>query len=276
MGGKLFVGAGGQSVQSAQTAFQNLILKRPQALLIPSFQPSEIAPQLKEAHQQGIPVSSEGILDPKTYAIAANGLGLGELKTVGRVLAAWTVQQKGTSADVVFYTVPELSFATTVQNSFRAEMTRLCSKCTVRIVNIPLASIGTDAPARVVSDLQSNPTTNVAVFSSEEAATGLPAALKAAGLTVDVTGFAPSPANLQDIKDGAIASGLGLDLPVETWSQLDAAARLAIGQQLPASEVESFAPLEMLTKSDLQHTDVADGWTGYPSYAKRFAKLWHP
>jgi ribose transport system substrate-binding protein len=112
---------------------------------------------------------------------------------------------------------------------------------------------------------------NTAVFATEEAATGLPAALKAAGLSLTTVGFAPGPANLQDIKDGKITAGLGLDLPVQEWTQVDATARLLLGDRIPAAE--SAVDLQFLGKKDITF-DPSKGWTGYPTFAKRFAKLW--
>ena len=51
-------------------------------------------------------------------------------------------------------------------------------------MDVPVATIGSSAPSRIVSDLQANPDTNVALFANFETATGLPAALRTAGITV--------------------------------------------------------------------------------------------
>ena len=72
-------------------------------------------------------------------------------------------------------------------------MDELCPDCKVRTTDIPITSIGTKAPSDIVSDLQRNPQTNVAVFPTLAAALGLPAALKTAGIDVDVVEAAPLP-----------------------------------------------------------------------------------
>jgi hypothetical protein len=54
---------------------------------------------------------------------------------------------------------------------------------------------------------------------------------------------------------------------------MDAAVRLATGQRLTAAEKIGAVPIQLLTKKDLP-SDVSHGWTGYPDFAARFAKLW--
>jgi len=48
------------------------------------------------------------------------------------------------------------------------------------------------------------------VFASSEVAAGLPAAMKAAGLSTTTLGYAPQTGTLQDIKDGGMTAGLAV------------------------------------------------------------------
>ena len=89
-----------------------------------------------------------------------------------------------------------------------------------------------------------------------------------------VTGFAPDPGTLENIKNGVIASGLGVDITTEIWSQVDELARTLAKQPLSPLEKAGSPPLQMLEQSDLANLNVKTGWTGYPDYAQRFAKLW--
>jgi ABC-type sugar transport system substrate-binding protein len=151
-------------------------------------------------------------------------------------------------------------------------MAAVCPSCKVRHVSIPIASIGKDAPSRVVSDLQSHPNTKAVVFGNAETGTGLPAALKSANLKVKIMGFGPPPAILGYIKQGQWDAGIGVDAPTMLWAQVDALARLMDGQPQTPGEEKGLPPIQILTKAD--PFDPAKLWTGYPDFAKRFAQYW--
>jgi ribose transport system substrate-binding protein len=274
IGGKLTVIPAGASTASLQSSMSTIIQQKPKALLLPAIEPDSINTQLHQAEQAGIKISSNGVMNAAKYGISAAQFNVSTSELAGKLMAAWAVAQKGSGTNVVFYATPELSFSQYMQNAFGAEMKALCPKCSVRDVVISVATIGNSAPSRVVSDLQTNPNTNVAVFATNEAATGLPAALKGAGITgIDTIGFGPTPANLQDIKTGGQTAGLGLDFATMSWTQVDAAARLILGIPLTPGEKAGVPPLQFLTASNLSG-NLAQGWAGYPDFPARFAKLW--
>lgn len=263
----------GASTTSLQSSMGTIIQKKPAALLLPAVEPDSINTQLSQAEQAGIKVSSNGVMNGQRFGIGAAMFGVPTANLVGKLMADWVIAHKGNATNVVFYGTPELSFSAYIKSSFQAEIKKLCPGCPARYTDVQVATIGNTAPSFVVSDLQSHPGTNVAVFATNEAATGLPAGLKAAGITIEWIGFGPSPANLQDIKNGGQTAGLGLDFPVMSWTQVDAAARLVLGLPLTAGEKATVPPLEFLTQKDLNF-DLSRGWTGYPDFPARFAKLW--
>jgi len=277
LGVKLGITKAGASADQLQGAMDTIISKNPAAIILPAVEPDTINTKLKEASDKDIPMVSNGIMNHEKYGIDAAMFNTATAQIAGRVLASWVVKNKGDKANVVFYTTPELSFGPVIEDSFKAEMNKICPDCKLRQVDVPVSTIGNSAPSKVVSDLQANPDTNLAVFSTEEAAVGLASAMKTAGLSdkVTVTGFAPNPAVLQDIKNGSIASGLGLDLAVMLWTQVDAAARLATGQPVTALEKKGIPPLQMLETADVKDLDVSKGWSGYPDFPKRFSDIWN-
>jgi ribose transport system substrate-binding protein len=275
IGASFSVTKAGASTNQQQSAFTSVLENKPTGILLPAIEPDAISQELATAKKNGVPVSTNGIMDGEKYGIGAQMLGRPNAELAGKLLADWVVARKGGKAKPVFYTTPELSFGEPLRASFEAEMHKVCGGCKPRFEKIPVAAIGSSAPNLVVSDLQSHPDANVAVFSTQEASTGLPAALKTAGITIDTVGFAPNPANLQDIKSGAATAGLGLDLPVMAWTQVDALARLVLKAPLTEGEKSQIGPMQFLTAKDLNF-DVSKGWTGYPDFAQRFAKLWSP
>jgi ribose transport system substrate-binding protein len=272
IGASLSVINSGGTASSSQSAASSALALKPAAVLIPAVTPSLFGTSLKRLVAAGIKVDSVGVINGQSYGITYGIGGLSDIQNSGRLMADWVVVHKGGRANVVFYTTPELDFSRYMEQAFAQQLAKLCPSCQVRSVPISVETFGSSAPQTIANDLQSHPSTNTAVFSTEEAATGLPAALKTAGLSVTTVGFAPTPGNLQDIKTGGLTAGLGLDLPVQEWTQVDAAARLVLGKPIPAAE--AHVPLEFLSQKDITF-NPAKGWTGYPNFASMFVKLWH-
>jgi ribose transport system substrate-binding protein len=275
LGVKLTITKAGASADQLQNAMNTIIAQKPAAVVLPAVEPDTINTQLAKLNSMSIPVVSNGIMNHQRYGIDAAMFNTQTAQIAGRVLAAWAVKKFGSAANVVFYTTPELSFGPVQKAAFNEEMKKLCASCRVRNVDVAVATIGNSAPSRVVSDLQANPKTNVAVFSTLEAAVGLPAAMRTAGLAskVKVIGFGPNPANLQDLKSGGLTGALGLDLPVMLWTQMDAAARLATKEPLTSLEQRGVPPLQFIETADIKG-DPSKGFSAYPDFPQRFAKLW--
>ena len=272
LGYKLSVVKAGASANEVQGAMNSIISLNPAGVLLPASDPNQFLQQIKQLEQAKVPISANGILNPQNYGIQADFLNNYADALGGKLMADWAVANSG-GGEVALYGVPELSVSVPIRHAFDAEMARVCSSCTVRHVDLPVASIGTDAPNRVVSDLQSHPNTKAIAFVTSEAGTGLPAALNAAGLKVKIVGGGPTPATLGYIKGGQWDAAIGVDFATMLWAQVDALARLTAGQPLTAGEKLGLPPIQILTKSDITF-DPTKGWVAYPDFPQRFAKLW--
>lgn len=275
IGGTITVLNAGSTAQTSQAAVSSALSLKPDALLFGGSDPALFGPGLKAISDAGIKVVSIQVTkDVAPFGITFNYLGASLSQRNGKVLADWVIANKGAKANTVLYTLPGLDISAIVQSSFEAEMKANCSACKVRTVPIDLPAIGTTAPRTVVTDLQSHPDTNVAAFVGLQTAAGLPAALKAAGLSVTTVGFGPTPGNLQDIKDGALTAGLAIDFPISVWTAVDAAARLLEGGKPTKSEQDGDIPEQFLEAKDITF-DPTRGWSGFADYPARFATLWH-
>ncbi|MER2133311.1 MAG: substrate-binding domain-containing protein [Arthrobacter sp.] len=276
LGAKLLVTKADSSANGLQRAAETIISQAPNAVIVAGTDPAAIKNQLATLDEAGIPVLSNGAIGGADYGIDVSFNDTAAMDIVGSVLAAWAVDTRGGSTNVVFYNIPELTFSQAVQDSFTTTITKLCPDCTVRVEDISVTSIGSTAPQEVVSDLQANPDTNLAVFASEEAATGLPAALRIAGLDEQVllNGFGATPAQLEEISKGDLAGSMAVDVPVIMWTLIDAAARLITGQDLTAGQKAGVPPLELVDDSSLAGKDVSNGYSAYPDFPQRFAALW--
>ncbi len=274
LGVQLTVVKAGPTVTAQQSAMSTIISEKPAGVIVPGISGDSAKTQLQQLKSMGIPIVSVGVVNAPQYGISFDTVANPAISILnGKLMAAWTVLQKRASTNAVFYATPELAFSPYEEQGFDHEMAALCPSCQVRNVVVPVADIGNSAPSLVVSDLQAHPSTNAAAFATEEAATGLPAALKVASLHLTVTGYAPPPAVLDYIKAGQITSGLDTDLPVAVWETVDALARLSTHEPLVDAEKGGPPINEFLEQKDITF-NPAMGWTGYPDFPARFAKLW--
>jgi ribose transport system substrate-binding protein len=271
LGYKLDVVKAGASASEAQSAMDSILSLKPAGVVLPAADPNQFLHQMDALRQAGTPVSANGIVDPQRYGLQSDFINNATDQLAGKLMADWAIAHGG--GEAVFYGVPELSFTPIMQAAFDREMAAVCPSCTVRHVDIPVGSIGKDAPSRVVSDLQSHPKTRTAGFATAEAGTGLPAALQAARRKVGLIGWGPPPAVLDYIKRGQWDAGIGVDGFTMIWAQVDALARMAAGEPVTAGEKQGLPPIQILTRSDIDF-DPTQGWKAYPDFAQRFAKLW--
>ena len=268
------VKAVGTSAADLQQAMESIIAAKPSGVAICGAEPAQILPQLRTLKELGIPVVSAGGSKPSEDVGLYTINGPAAATTAGGLLADWTFVENGNSESVVYVT-PELSFTTALADGYTARMTELCPDCVVRVVKVPISTIGNTAPSLVVNDLKSNPQTKTAIFGTAEASTGLPAALKVAGINVDINGYVPAPPNIADLKKGDVSAWLAPDLGTTIFQSVDLLARLIIGQELPPSEANDVLTMQMITAADLNDQNSANGiFTAYPDFAPRFMALW--
>src|SRR6201995_4478551 len=274
MGVKLERIKAGSPASTVPSAFDTVISKEPAAVIVGSISMELWSKSLKELQEKEIPVVTTGISDAEEFGVESPQASNANSERSGELMAAYVLaEMAGGESNVVFYETPELSFTTIIAESFQSEFEKLCPECSVRIAKVGVAELGNTAPNTVVSDLQANPDTNVAVFGTAEIEAGLPTALKAAGIEVETLSSSPGPAELQYLKEGKSTAVLGFDLPVLTWGLLDQAAREIAGQELTGPESEGIGVAQFLREEDVQY-DVSKGWTGYPEFAEMFAELW--
>lgn len=262
----------GSSATSNEAAAATALADKPAAVLISAVDPQLFGGALHRLDAAGIAVTGVGIINGAPYGVQETVGGSTSIVLAGKLMANWVIAQKGPKANVVFFGTPELSFSAPMQAGFQSVMVKRCPTCKAAYQPLSIFTIASTAPGDVVSYLQAHPSVNTVVFATEEMATGLAAALKDANLHVTTLGFAPSPSNLQDIKQGGLTAGLGLDTPVQEWAQVNVTARLLAHQKTLPSNLN--VDLQFLTAKDITTADTTKGWTGYPNAAARFKVLW--
>lgn len=273
MGFDLYRVKAGSSPATINAAYETVAEQRPAAVIDSATDPALFGPALAKLKAAGVPVLSNGVVDQDRYGFAAGVFGRESSESSGKLLADYVYAEHGDDTDAVFYFMPELGFAPIMKDAFREEMEAICPDCSVRDVSLPVASLGNTMPGKIVSDLQAHPDTKTVVVPTTEMLTGLPAALKVAGLDVETTGSGGGPANLEMVKAGQQTSGLFVDYPVMMWMLADMVARTITGQEITAEQAKGIPPKQFLRQEDITF-DPSRGWTGYPDFAQRFTKLW--
>lgn len=264
----------GSDASTVGPAFDTIVSLKPAGVVVIGIDPLLYAAQLKKLRQEGTTVVASAIEDGAQYGLSPVSYGPSDVKLAGALMGAWTIaRSKGTATDVALYNVPELAFSRPELLAAQAKIAEYCPACTTRIVNIPVAQLGTGAPQLIVSDLEAHPNTTAAVLATDELADGLPAALQTAGISLKTVGPAPSPENLQQIKSGTVDAALGVDLNEQVWALLDQFARQHSHQPLSGPEAQGELVMQFLTKPDITFNPSL-GWTGYPQLATRFTELW--
>lgn len=262
--------AAGASASDVRNAMATIVSQKPAAVILSAIDPTPIVGQIKTLVADKVPVVGIGIANPDSYGISTSVNSNTALTAYGKILAAQAVLLHGNSTNVAFYNTPELSFAPIVSGAFKSELATLCPNCTSREVTLTISNPA-GAPATVVADLQAHPSTNVGVFDLMQLASGLPAALKTAGLSTNMIGMAPSNAQLASIKTGDLTLALTTAQTTIVWMAVDAAARLMTGQSVPPADT-GVPPIQLLRQQDITF-DTSKPFAPYDDAAK-FATIW--
>ena len=231
--------------------------------------------QASTLNQRGVPVLYQSGGWPNT----GKDLDYYTVKNVGEKAADlydWILaDMKGKPVnllDVVAPTALEPLFAT-VGSSIKAEAKKLCPVCQVTVMTLPLTAAGTTAPSNIVSFLQAHPTYNW-VIGQNDYNTGLPTALKAAGLAdkVQIAGFVGDSAELGYVKAGTEKADMEYDVLGQGWLSVDGLARGMTGQSMAPDQADSPST-QILTKKTVKLLP-SGFWVGIPSTARDYELLW--
>jgi ribose transport system substrate-binding protein len=240
-------------------------------IMVTGFSRSSFEPAVQKASQQGVPMVNSGTPDtvkPPFIAVSSNGAVLGRNS---RIMAKWIVAESGAAADVAVFhvsTFPALDYA---GQQLTAQIGESCPSCTVTETNSQITEVGTDLPQKVVSGIQQDPNINYLYFTDGSFATGVPAALRDAGLSeqVKLTSAQPTEVDFENLRDGSAAAYMAYPLAWMGWAGIDSFGRLFNGEDPKTPPLA--APTQILTKETVGN--IKD-WEP-PNYQEDFKKLWH-
>lgn len=190
----------------------------------------------------------------------------------GVLEANWVIQDAGKPVKSLFVYDPSIAGITSAPDGYRAAMAKNCPECSFDVLKISSAKVGPALAQEVVSELQRKPDVGYVVFGLGDFATGVPAAIKAAGLSdkVKVVVRGATPPNLTDVKGGGIAAAFTSEIYEAGWRAVDKLVRALADK--PIGNPTPFSKNRLLTKENLP-ADISTSYT-IPDYQDGFKKAW--
>jgi ribose transport system substrate-binding protein len=188
----------------------------------------------------------------------------------GTVEANWIIQDAGKPVKTLFVMDPSIASLTSVPTGYQSAMAKNCPKCSTQTLKVSVAKVGPALAQQVVSQLQSNPDVKYVAFGLGDLATGVPAAIKAAGLNVKVVVRAATPPNMQDLKNGALAAAFTSEIYEVGWAAVDKVVRSLTKQ--PIGDTQPLGKIRQLTAETLP-ADLTKPYQ-IPNFEDGFKQAW--
>lgn len=265
----------GSDAQSINTAMNSVVESHYDGIINITLDPIFFKPQLQQLIANKVPIASGSVMDTVENGMPEAFNGPDWMKSEGEALAASAVvRTTGKVSDFVLYTIPEFPFAQFQVDGFKSELKSLCASCNLRVVDIPIATLGSTSADQVVSDLQAHPETGYYVAIADEGTVGLPAKLNLAGITVKGLGTWSIPPNLQQVGDGSQDATFPIDFNLMMWTVTDQLFREILHDpyKWPDAQTRAYTLATLLTKDNAGEYPM--GYAAIPDMQKQFAALW--
>jgi ribose transport system substrate-binding protein len=262
------------SPQSVKSAWDTVVRLHPAVAFGSGFPSLMFSSEVKQLKSMGVPVMLLASTDTTGGNIALAKMTNAEVPIVGKEMASWVISTTGGKANTLYANVPTFPILQPVKAGFEAAYKQWCPSCQLASMDLPITSIGKDAPSRIVSFLRAHPDVNRVALGYDGLGFGLPAALKAAGLSgkVQFIGEAPTETNFSYIRSGQEGATVS-QAYYEIWStMLDGAARAVTGQPL-AQDVSWKVPWFLVTKQNINSTGTGFGPV-IPNLTQQLSTLW--
>jgi len=259
------------STQQWKANFNQVVRTKPAAVLFTGIPVAVYQSDAAAMKKNGTFVSVCCVTDP---AGSSTGIGYSiddpaQVGPVGGAQAAFVAADSKDTADSLIVSLPALPILDNGVTDYKAGMASYCPTCKVSELGIALSNIAT-APATIVAYVRSHPDVKYVVAATDGLTVGLPAALKAAGLSdVKIVGQGATPTNLQYMHSGDQAADVAFPYYEVMWAMVNAAAEHEAGVPVTPSVAP---PLWVLTPSNAPSTSKP--FPIVPGYEAQFKALW--
>ena len=224
------------SPEQLQNAFETALRQGSDAVILNAVTRATVAKQIEEAEKKGVPFVTCCSVEQTGEGILYNASPPAQSVRIGEALAAHIVSDSDGEASTLFVNISAFPILKHLGESFKGSYRKFCPDCGYDSIDIPLASLGKDAPDRIVSFLRSHPKVDYVMLSVSNAlGAGLPAALRAAGLAdkVKLVGQSADTQTMQDLQAGNVKAIVPFDYYAVDYLMLDSLARHFAGVEVP-------------------------------------------
>ena len=261
------------SPEQLQNAFKTALRQGADAVILNAVNRATVAKQIEEAQQKGVAFVTCCSIEPTGNGILENVADKSNSARIGENLAAKVVADSGGKANTLFVNLSAFQILQSLTKQFGSSYKQFCPDCAYASLDIPITSLGKDAPDRIVSYLRSHPQVSYVVLSVSNAlGAGLPAALRAAGLAdkVKIVGQSADTQTFQDLQAGNIKSVVPFDYYGVDYLMLDALARRFAG----APPQKANPPLWIVTPDSMPAGATQGLFPVVESYRDEFKGIW--
>ena len=277
LGWKLVRINAGTSPQQIADAYQQAITNKPNAVIGSGYARALFASEVTKLSSMHIPVLEAFVGDSTGDGLTGVVGGPVNNSIQGKEVADY-ILAKTTSKSATIGAVVPSGFPNMIQenSSFDAEIQKQCPKCTVKLLTVPVTSIGTDLTTRISSFLTANPNISYLWDGYDDMVTGLPTALKGSGITsVKVATISMNGTVAADIgQNDYVTTAIGTSFPEVYWREIDLLARYFTGVSYSVDLNDATLPFWTITSSDLPSDASSVTFANVVSYKAQFEKLW--
>jgi ribose transport system substrate-binding protein len=265
----------GSTPASQQAAFNSAIQQNPAGILTSGIPNATLASGLALAKQKGIWVNSSADTDPPKGAMFDTSIANpDQLHEWGKMVAGYVVGQSDGKAVIQMFSLPVFPILYEFDKAFKAAIAQWCPDCKITEHPQQGSDIGTKTPQAVVSSVTRNPSTNWLIFDLGDLATGVNAALAAAGLHgLHIGGLTADSPNIAAVKNKTQDVWTAYSLPIVAYRQVDSFARKF--ENSPT--LKATLPTQLITPDNVSSLvmDPQGNYVGVADYRTQFLKLWH-
>jgi ABC-type sugar transport system substrate-binding protein len=265
----------GTTPEEIKAAYDQAIKDEPDAVLGSGYPRSLFEPEIAQLKAKNIPVIEFFVEEEAGNGITAVIGGIPTSEVQGQMMSSFILAHS-TDKEMEIGAVNAQGFETvtgtveSVEKVFGEE----CPDCTVKKLEAPLTAIGKDLPQRISSFLTANPGIEWTTVGYNDMVTGLPTALKGAGVenakltTVNInTSIAPYLANGEYLQ-----ATVGTSFPEVYWRGIDLLARLFAGVDYKEDLDDTTLPYWTITEESLPTSE--EEFAVVENYEEEFRELW--
>lgn len=257
--------------ESYTSAWNSVVQDRPDVVFAAAILPSSIVKsQVAALHAAGsiiLTYAGDAPAGPGTPYLFSKA-NKAEQTQQGVVQGLIAVADAGGPPKVLYLAVPDTPSAAPTGAALKSTVE--AAGGTYDSIDLNSADIGTKAPSEVVSYLQAHPDVQYVCLPWDDWISGLPQALKSAGLgSVKVIGTAANATSEKDVSQGLMFRSVVHPTAQNAWWMLDAAVRQMVGD--PVGDANPAGPVAVVKPDNVSALGDASSW---PHLDSQFLTAW--